>query len=267
MEPRGAIKGRGSERAVAPTGTDAGEGPAIDGFALFLSRLRATPLLTPAEEVAFARGIEEGDVEARRHLIEANLRLVVAIAREHQGRAFLSPISSRRAVFGLMRAVDRYDWRRGHRFTTYATPWIRQAMGRSIANTSKAIRSPSRIVNMQPTVARVEQALTVRLAREPTSDEVGQETGLAPRDVRLVRRSRQEAISLSTPFGPDGDGELGPTLPDDALETPERRGEAAWMKRAVERALAGLSERERVVVRLRFGPARRRAELVRGRGT
>ncbi len=253
MEPRGAIKGWGSERAIAPTGSDAGEGLATDGFALFLSRLRGTPLLTPAEEVAFARGIEEGDVEARRRLIEANLRLVVAIARTHQGRGLPLADLVQEGCLGLMRAVNRYDWRRGYRFTTYATPWIRQAMGRSIANTARAIRSPAHIVEMQPTVARVEQALTVRLAREPTPDEVGRETGLAPRDVRLVRRSRQEAISLSTPSGPDGDGELGLALPDHAVETPERRGEAAWMRRAVERALTGLSERERAVVQLRFG--------------
>jgi RNA polymerase primary sigma factor len=226
---------------------------ALDGFALFLAGLRARPLLTAAEEIELARRIEEGDDDARRRLIESNLRLVVSIAKTYRGRGLPFADLVQEGCLGLMRAADRYDWRLGFRFTTYATVWIRQAMGRSIANTGRLIRSPTHIVDLQPTVARVEQALTVRLAREPTPEEVGQETGLAVDTVRLVRRSRQDAISLSAPAGAEGDHELADLLADGDGEPPERAGEAAWMRRAMARALGALSVRERAVVQLRFG--------------
>jgi len=227
--------------------------PALDGFSLFLARLRATPLLTAPEEIELARRIEAGDDDARRRLIESNLRLVVSIAKTYRGRGLPFADLVQEGCLGLMRAADRYDWRLGFRFTTYATLWIRQAIGRSIANTGKVIRSPTHIVDLQPTVARVEQALTVRLAREPTPEEVRQETGLAVDTVRLVRRSRQHVISLSAPAGAEGDHEIADLLVDGTGEPPERAGEAAWMRRAVARALCALSERERAVVQLRFG--------------
>ena len=252
----------GANRAVAATaspdrvgvaGWSDGETSALDGFAQFLVRLRDTPLLTAAQEVELARRIEEGDDEARRRLIEANLRLVVSIAKPYRGRGLPFADLVQEGCLGLIRAADRYDWRLGYRFTTYATLWIRQTIGRGIANTGTAIRSPAHIVDLQPTVARVEQALAVRLAREPTPDEVRQETGLGVDHVRLVRQSRQHAISLSAPAGAEGDHELGDLVVDGTGEDPERAGEAAWMRRAVARALLGLSERERAVVQLRFG--------------
>lgn len=229
------------------------EAPAVEGFTVFLARLRATPLLTPAEEVQLARRIEEGDDEARKRLIEANLRLVVSLAKKYQGRGLPLTDLVQEGCLGLIRATDRYDWRLGFRFTTYATPWVRQAIGRGLANTGKNIRSPTHIVDMQPTVARVEQALMVRLAREPTPEEVRKETGLSVDEVRLVRRSRQPTISLSTPVGPDGEREVADLLVDDSDETPERAGDAAWLRGKVEHVLEELSERERAVVQLRFG--------------
>ena len=238
---------------LADAGPPEVEAPALDGFTLFLDSLRATPLLTARQEIELARSIEEGDGESRRRLIEANLRLVVSIAKTYRGRGLPMADLVQEGCLGLIRAADRYDWRRGYRFTTYATPWIRQAMGRSIANTGNVIRSPSHIVDLQPTVARVEQFLTVRLGREPTPEEVRRETGLAVDLVQLVRRSRQTAISLSEPAGAEDDRELGDLVLDREGEDPEIAGETAWMRRAVGRALSGLSERERAVVELRFG--------------
>lgn len=238
---------------LADAGPPEVEAPALDGFTLFLDSLRATPLLTARQEIELARSIEEGDGESRRRLIEANLRLVVSIAKTYRGRGLPMADLVQEGCLGLIRAADRYDWRRGYRFTTYATPWIRQAMGRSIANTGNVIRSPSHIVDLQPTVARVEQFLTVRLGREPTPEEVRRETGLAVDLVQLVRRSRQTAISLSAPAGAEDDRELGDLVLDREGEDPEIAGETAWMRRAVGRALSGLSERERAVVELRFG--------------
>ena len=229
------------------------ETSALDGFTRFLAGLRATPLLTAAEEIELARRIEEGDDEARRRLIEANLRLVVSIAKRYRGRGLPLADLVQEGSLGLIRAADRYDWRLGYRFTTYATLWIRQAMGRSIATTGRVIRSPSHIVDLQPTVARVEQALMARFAREPTPEEVRQETGLSADDVRLVRRSRQQPISLSSPVGVEDEREVADLLVDRAGVEPERSGEAAWERRAVARALGELSERERAVVELRFG--------------
>lgn len=239
----------------SPIGTTSTAEPpaAIDGFTRFLAGLRATPLLTAAEEVELARRIEEGDAEARRRLIEANLRLVVSIARRYRGRGLPMADLVQEGCLGLIRAADRYDWRLGYRFTTYATQWIRQAMARSIATTGSAIRSPSHIVDLQPTVSRVEQALVLRLGREPTADDVGRETGLSADEVRLVRRSRQVPVSLSSPAGAEDDREVADLLVDEAGEAPEAAGEAAWMSRAVGRALGRLSERERAVVELRFG--------------
>ncbi len=244
----------------SPSGGAAGPRPApteppaaIDGFARFLVGLRVTPLLSAAEEVELARRIEVGDPEARRRLIEANLRLVVSIAKKYRGRGLPLADLVQEGSLGLIRAADRYDWRLGFRFTTYATLWIRQAIGRSIATTGSSVRMPSHIVDLQPTVARVEQALLLRLGREPTADEVGRETGLSGDDVGLVRRSRQEPLSFSSPVGEEGGRELADLLVDATGEAPERSGEAAWMRRALGRALARLSDRERAVLELHFG--------------
>ena len=204
-------------------------------------------------QVELARSIEQGDGEARRRLIEANLRLVVSIAKTYRGRGVPLVDLVQDGCLGLIRAADRYDWRRGHRFTTYTTLWIRQAMGRGIANGGSVIRSPSHVVDLQPTVARVEQVLAARLARDPTAEDVGRETGLDPNLVRLVRTSREPMISLAAPAGADDDHEIGEFLVDRGCEAPERAGEVAVMRTAVQRALQGLTERERAVVELRFG--------------
>ena len=223
----------------------------VDGFDRFLASLRGVALLTPAEEVALARRIEEGDADARRRLIEANLRLVVSIAKRHRGRGLPLPDLVQEGTLGLIRAADRYDWRAGCRFTTYATLWIRQAINRGIATTATTVRSPSDIVELQPLVARIEQQLTQRLAREPTAEELGGETGLPPHVLGSIARSRQLPVSLAAPSG-HGDRELADVLPDPDGLPPERAGEQAWTRRVVGRALRVLSERERAVIELRY---------------
>ena len=246
-------RGRRSGGRDSTPGVDGPLETALDGLSRFLAELRTISLLDAAEEADLARRIEDGDADARRRLIEANLRLVVSIAKRYRGRGLPFVDLVQEGCLGLIRATDRYDWRLGYRFTTYATPWIRQAMGRSIATKGSMIRSPSHIVDLQPTVARVEQALMLRLGREPTAEDVRQETGLSVDDVGLVRRSRQEPVSLSSPFGGAGDREIADLLVNEVGEAPESSGEAAWMRRAVGRALTKLSERERAVVELRFG--------------
>jgi len=246
-------RGRRSGGRDGTPGVDGPPEAALDGLTRFLAGLRAISLLNAAEEADLARRIEDGDDDARRRLIEANLRLVVSIAKRYRGRGVPFADLVQEGCLGLIRATDRYDWRLGYRFTTYATPWIRQAMGRGIATRGSVIRSPSHIVDLQPTVARVEQALMVRLGREPTAEEVGQETGLSVDEVGRVRRSREELVSLSSPVGGAGDRQIADLLVDEVGEAPESSGEAAWMTRAVGRALTKLSERERAVVELRFG--------------
>jgi RNA polymerase primary sigma factor len=224
----------------------------VDGFGLFLTSLRGISLLTAAQEVELARRIEEGDEDARRRLIEANLRLVVSIARGYTGRGLSLADLVQEGTLGLIRAADRYDWRLGYRFTTYATIWIRKTMSRGIANTAAMVRSPARVVDLQRTVARIEQQLTQRLAREPTPEELGTETGLSAQELSSVTSSRMAPVSLATPAGIKGDRELGELLPDADGLALERAGERAWMRRAIVRALRGLSERERAVVELRY---------------
>ena len=154
-------------------------------------------------------------------------------------------------ALGLIRAADRYDWRAGCRFTTYATLWIRQAINRGIATTAATVRSPSDLVELQPLVTRIEQQLTQRLARAPTAEELSGETGLTFHALEGIARSRESPVSLSAPSGPGG-RELADVLPGRDGVAPERAGEQAWTRRAISRALCALSDRERVVLEMRY---------------
>lgn len=223
----------------------------VMGFDRFLASLRGITLLTADEEIALARRIELGDVAARDRLIEANLRLVVSIAKRHRGRGLPLPDLVQEGTLGLIRAADRYDWRAGCRFTTYATHWIRQSINRGIAMTATTVRAPSDVVELQPLVARIEQQLTQRLAREPTAEELEGETGLAPHTIAGIARSRLAPVSLAAPSGL-GDRELADVIPDHDGLPPERAGEQAWTGRVVAGAMRGLSDRERAVLEMRY---------------
>lgn len=233
---------------ITPTPDPADE---ADGFDRFLASLRRIDLLTASEEVALARRIERGDAAARRRLIEANLRLVVSIAKRHRGRGLPLPDLVQEGALGLIRAADRYDWRAGCRFTTYATHWIRQSINRGIAMTASTVRAPSDVVELGPLVARIEQQLTQRLARQPTHEELGGETGLAAHTLEGIARSRRPPVSLAA-RARSGDRELGDVIPDADGIPLERVGEQAWTRRVVTGAMRALSERERAVLEMRY---------------
>ncbi|MGE3794688.1 MAG: RNA polymerase sigma factor RpoD/SigA [Dehalococcoidia bacterium] len=236
-----------------PTSDAAAE---VLGFDRFLASLRDVPLLTAAEEVGLARRIEAGDADARERLIESNLRLVVSIAKGHRGRGLPLPDLVQDGTIGLIRAADRFNWRARCRFTTYATYWIRQSIRRGIACTAMTVRAPSDIVELGPIVGRIEQQLTQRLGREPTVEEIGEETGLGPQTVARVALSRLAPVSLFAPSGV-GERELVDIIPDDDELPLETVGERAWAERIVTRAIRDLPERERAVLEMRYlsGPS------------
>jgi RNA polymerase primary sigma factor len=221
------------------------------GFDRFLASLRAITLLSADDEIALARRIEDGDTEARRRLIEANLRLVVSIAKRHRGRGLPLADLVQDGTLGLIRAADRFDWRAGCRFTTYASHWIRQSINRGIALTAATVRPPSEVMELQPLVARIEQQLTQRLAREPTAEELEGETGLPSHTIAGIARSRLSPVSLAAPSGP-GDRRLADVIPDLDGLPPERAGEQAWTGRVVAGAMRGLTDRERAVLEMRY---------------
>jgi RNA polymerase primary sigma factor len=233
---------------------DAGPGLTEDTVGLYLREISHVPLLTAAEEVSLAKAYERGDLAARRRLIEANLRLVVSIARRYSGRglSFLDLIQE--GNVGLMKAVERYDWRLGHRFSTYATWWIRQAVTRGLADNARTIRVPAQVVDTINRMARIERQLTQKLGRAPTPEELAEELGLKPEKVVELKRVSQEPVSLAAPVGEDAT-ELGELIEDDRQRPLER--ELADQQR--HDTLAGLVEalpyRERTILELRYGLA------------
>ncbi len=233
---------------------DAGPGLTEDTVGLYLREISHVPLLTAAEEVSLAKAYERGDLAARRRLIEANLRLVVSIARRYSGRglSFLDLIQE--GNVGLMKAVERYDWRLGHRFSTYATWWIRQAVTRGLADNARTIRVPAQVVDTINRMARIERQLTQKLGRAPTPEELAEELGLKPEKVVELKRVSQEPVSLAAPVGEDAT-ELGELIEDDRQRPLER--ELADQQR--HDTLAGLVEAlpysERTILELRYGLA------------
>jgi RNA polymerase primary sigma factor len=222
---------------------------------LFLYSLRRHPLLTASEEVVLARRIEEGDLGARRRMIEANLRLVVSIAKHHRGLGlpFLDLIQE--GTFGLIRAVEKFDRRRGFKFSTYATWWIRQALQRAIANQARTIRLPVHVVERRQRLAAARMRLEVQLGREPTVAELAPATGLSEQHAREALSAVEPPASLSLPVGRDTDEELGDLLPDPAAVDVVEAAEQALRKERLREALDCLPALERRVVELRFGLA------------
>ena len=223
-----------------------------DALQLFLREAGRHQLLTAAQEVELAKRIERGDVDAKQRMIQSNLRLVVSIAKNYrnQGLPFLDLIQE--GTLGLIRAVEKFDWRRGFKFSTYATWWIRQAVARALADKARTIRMPVHIVERMQKMNRAERTLWTQLGREPTLDEIADEASLTAAQVLEVRAAARASASLDAPVGEAEDAVLGDFVAgDDPL--PEEAVELQLRSQALRRALAELPERERAVVELRYG--------------
>ncbi len=224
-----------------------------DALQLFLKDIGRVPLLTAAQEVSLAKRIENGDPEAKRQMVEANLRLVVSIAKAYRGRGlpFLDLIQE--GTLGLVRAVEKFDWRRGFKFSTYATWWIRQAVTRALADKGRTIRIPVHVVEKLNQISRAERVLIGQLGREPTVEELGEATGLPPEEVEDILRSAQPIVSLEKPVGEDEEAEFVRFLADENTVAPEMAAETTLRHEALGDLLDQLSYRERRVLELRYG--------------
>jgi RNA polymerase primary sigma factor len=227
--------------------------PSLDSLRLYLREIGKVPLLTADQEISLAKRIERGDMNAKQHMIEANLRLVVSIAKGYLGRglSFLDLIQE--GSLGLIRAVEKFDYRKGFKFSTYATWWIRQAVTRAIADKARTIRIPVHMVEKLNKVVHIERQLVQRLGREPLPEEIADELDIAPDEVREILRMAQLPISLEKPIGEEEDSSLGDFVPDEQAESPFDTASLSLRREDVELALASLPERERRVIELRYG--------------
>jgi RNA polymerase primary sigma factor len=223
-----------------------------DALQLFLNEAAKWPLLTADEEVELAKRIERGDHEAKERMINSNLRLVVSIAKRYQGHDLHLLDLIQEGIIGLIRAVEKFDWRRGFKFSTYATWWIRQAVQRGVANKSRTIRIPVHIVEREQKIGRAERELATALGRQPTEDEVAKRAKLPLKQVREVRQAARAVTSLDKPIGAENEGFFGELVAADQ-ETPEEEVTYSLQEEALRRAVDDLPEREREVVRLRYG--------------
>ena len=227
--------------------------PSLDSLRLYLRSIGSVDLLTAPEEVALAKRIERGDMDAKRHMVEANLRLVVSIAKSYLGRGLSLLDLIQEGSLGLIRAVEKFDYRRGYKFSTYATWWIRQAVTRALADKSRTIRIPVHMVEKLNRVVHVERNLVQKLGREPEPQEIGTELGWTGREVREVLRVSQMPVSLEKPVGDEDDSEVGDFVADDNVESPFETASDNLQREDVQRALAVLPVRDREVLELRYG--------------
>jgi RNA polymerase primary sigma factor len=223
-----------------------------DTLQLFLRDIRRHRLLTAAEEVELAKRIERGDLEAKERMVNSNLRLVVSVAKKYQGHELSLLDLIQEGILGLIRATEKFDWRKGYKFSTYATFWIRQAIQRGLANQGRTIRLPVHIGQRERKIARMERELAVELERMPTDEEIAKAVGISLRELRETRELSRTVTSLERPVGQEGDTQLGELLPSDAPE-PVEEVEVGLRQEAVHRALENLSEQEQQVIRLRYG--------------
>jgi RNA polymerase primary sigma factor len=223
-----------------------------DAMQLFLNEVRRHPLLTAEEEVELAKRIEDGDAEAKERMINSNLRLVVSLAKRYQGQDLPLLDLIQEGILGLIRAVEKFDWRRGYKFSTYATFWIRQAIQRGIANKARTIRIPVHIGQRERKIARVQRELQASLGRPPTDEEVAEAAELKVEDIEELRDAARTVTSLDRPIGEEGEASFGDLLPSDAPE-PEEEVDVSLRSEALMRALEQLPDRERQVVQMRFG--------------
>jgi len=224
-----------------------------DALQLFLKDIGKVPLLTAAQEVELAKRIERGEHAAKQAMVEANLRLVVSIAKRYrnQGLPFLDLIQE--GTIGLVRAAEKFDYRKGFKFSTYATWWIRQAVARAIADKGRTIRMPVHVVEKLNRIMRSERKLRAELGREPSTDEIARDVEMTTDEVDQIRRSAQVPVSLEKPVGDDDESEFGHFLADESAPLPDELAETTLQREALRSILGALSERERMVLELRYG--------------
>jgi RNA polymerase primary sigma factor len=251
--------------ARASTTVDQSAGPE-NSLELFLRRARAHPLLTAAEEIELAKRIERGDLDAKDRMINSNLRLVVSQARRYQGHGLPMEDLVQEGMLGLIRAVEKFDWRRGFKFSTYGTLWIRQALQRGLQNHGRTIRLPVHVAQRQAKVRKIESELGTKLAREPTDEEVADVAMLPVEEVAELRELTRGLTSLDQPVGEDGETALGDLLSSDRPDPVQEIAEAE-RDRTINEIVAQLPEAERSVIRLRFGLSGDEPRSLRQTGT
>jgi RNA polymerase primary sigma factor len=229
------------------------DSPTTDALQLYLQDIGKVPLLTANEEVELAKRIERGDMEAKAHMVEANLRLVVSIAKKYRGNGvpFLDLINE--GSIGLIRAVELFDHRKGFKFSTYATWWVRQAVSRSVADKARTIRLPVHIVEKLNKIINTERRLTTQFGREITPEDIATELDMSVEEVANILRASQAVHSLEEPLGEDQEQEFGQFLKDESEPSPDEIVDAVFRNEALSRILARLPERERFVIEFRFG--------------
>jgi RNA polymerase primary sigma factor len=227
--------------------------PTNDPVRMYLKEIGKVRLLTAYEEVQLARRIEAGDHDAKRALVEANLRLVVSIAKKYVGRGMLFLDLIQEGNLGLIRAVEKFDYRKGYKFSTYATWWIRQAITRAIADQARTIRIPVHMVETINKLIRVQRQLLQKLGREPTPEEIAKKMKFSAEKVREIMKISQEPISLETPIGEEEDSHLGDFIEDSEVEAPSDAASFTMLQEQLHEVLNTLNDRERKVIQLRFG--------------
>ena len=223
-----------------------------DALQLFLNEIRRYPLLTAQQEVELSKRIEQGDLAAKERMINSNLRLVVSIAKKYQGQELSLLDLIQEGIFGLIRAAEKFDWRKGYKFSTYATFWIRQAIQRGLANKARTIRIPVHIGQRERKIVRAERDLSAKLGREPTDDEIAREAELPLDQVEEVREAARTVTSLDRPVGEEGETALGDLL-EGGGPPPDQEVEVSLSEQLLRRTIEELPDAERDVIRLRFG--------------
>ena len=253
MSPKGTITSTTTEAPrTQKQAADYQVDPTLDSLQLLLREAGKYPLLKPHEEIELAKRIEKGDLVAKDRMINSNLRLVVSNARRYQGQGLSLGDLIQEGMLGLIRAVEKFDWRKGFRFSTYATLWIRQAIQRGLENTSRTIRLPVHVAQRSRKVGRVERELTTKLGHEPTDEEIAAAADLPLEDVIEIRKADRAVVSLDKPVGEDGDTSLGDLI---SLESPsvDEEVHGQLSSETLLDAIAGLPEQERDVIEMRFG--------------
>jgi RNA polymerase primary sigma factor len=252
MTAKGTITSTKTDAPRAKAAADYQVDPTLDSLQLLLREAGKYPLLKPYEEIELAKRIEKGDLDAKDRMINSNLRLVVSNARRYQGQGLSLGDLIQEGMLGLIRAVEKFDWRKGFRFSTYATLWIRQAIQRGLENTSRTIRLPVHVAQRSRKVGRVERELTTKLGHEPSDEEIAAVADLPLADVIEIRKADRAVVSLDKPVGEDGDTSLGDLI---SLESPsvDEEVHGQLSSETLLDAIAGLPDQERDVIEMRFG--------------